>query len=176
MSLVRIETCTTAIEAHILKGRLLADGIPAFIEFEHLLYLRWDYANLFGGVRVSVPSVCADEAFAVLRRLRTTTMYEMALESEIGPVPHDTCPKCHSENVTNERIMANLALFIAFSIRVPVPYSHHTNRCGSCSTRWSTADMRSPPLFVRATIILLLGIAFASAIELGQLWFGEMNN
>ena len=175
MSLVRVETCTTAVEAHILKGRLLADGIPAFVEFEHLLYMRWDYANLFGGVRVSVPSVCADDAFAILRRLKTTTMYELALESEIGAVPPDTCPKCNSVSISNERVMANLALFIAFSIRIPVPYSHHTNRCSSCATRWSTAEMRDPSLFTRGAIIVLLGIVFACAIELGWLCLGEKN-
>ena len=175
MSLVRVEICTTAVEAHILKGRLLADGIPAFVEFEHVLYIRWDYSNLFGGVRVSVPSVCVEDALAVLRRLRTTTTYEMALEAEIGTDPCDQCGVCGSTDIKDERLLANLALFIAFSTNIPVPFSHHSKSCKSCSAHWSTAELRSPSLFTRAAIILILAFAFASVIELGRLWLGAMS-
>ena len=138
--------------------------------------MRWDYINLFGGVRVSVPSICVDDALSVLRRLRTTTMYETALQSEIGVDENEQCKNCGSEEIADERLMAKLALFVAFSIHVPMPFSHHTRSCTSCRAYWSTSDLRSPSLFIRAVVILILGTMFAGAIELGRLVFGAMPN
>ena len=46
---------TNPLEAHILGGRFEAEGIPAFILFEHHVWAKWTLSNALGGVRLLVP-------------------------------------------------------------------------------------------------------------------------
>lgn len=50
-------------EAHLLRMRLEAGGIPAFIQDENLVQIDWLLANAVGGARVQV----ADEDVAAAR-------------------------------------------------------------------------------------------------------------
>jgi hypothetical protein len=68
--LVTVARFTEVWEAHILKSRLLADGLLASIADEHLVAMDWFYSNAIGGVRVQVPAVEAERARAILDAVR----------------------------------------------------------------------------------------------------------
>ena len=60
-----IATFNKPEDAHLLRMRLEAGGIPAFIQDENLVQIGWLLANAIGGVRVQV----ADEDVASAREL-----------------------------------------------------------------------------------------------------------
>jgi hypothetical protein len=64
--LVTVARFTEVWDAHILKSRLLADGLLASIADEHLVAMDWFYSNAIGGVRVQVPAVEAARARAIV--------------------------------------------------------------------------------------------------------------
>lgn len=68
--LLTIARCFSAIEAHILQGRLEAEGIPAVLADENLIQVN-DLLNVaVGGVRIRVPSARAAEATAIVEAIR----------------------------------------------------------------------------------------------------------
>jgi hypothetical protein len=56
----------TPEEAHLLRNRLLAEGIPAFIDGETAAGWVWHFANAFGGAKVLVPEEHFAAAQAIL--------------------------------------------------------------------------------------------------------------
>ena len=51
---ITIATFSKPEEAHLLRMRLGAADIPAFVRDEHLIQMFWLYANALGGVRVQI--------------------------------------------------------------------------------------------------------------------------
>jgi hypothetical protein len=48
-----VTVCThTAIEAYIVRGRLLAEGIPALVAFDQHVWANWSIPVALRGVRV----------------------------------------------------------------------------------------------------------------------------
>lgn len=54
------------IEAHIAKGRLQAEGIPAFLDNEHFVTADWFVNIIVGGVKLLVPPSYAVQAAEVM--------------------------------------------------------------------------------------------------------------
>lgn len=70
------------LDAHIAKGRLQAEGIPAFLDNEHFVTADW-FVNIFvGGVRVLVPPSFAVQAAAVLEQIEQG---EFSVEDDAEP-------------------------------------------------------------------------------------------
>ena len=51
---VTIASFTSPLEAHMARGRLEAEGIPAFIAHENHIWAEWFLSNALGGVKVQV--------------------------------------------------------------------------------------------------------------------------
>jgi hypothetical protein len=60
-----IATFTSPMEAHLLRMRLGAAGIDAFLQDENMIQMDYLYSNLLGGVKVQV----ADEDVPAVREL-----------------------------------------------------------------------------------------------------------
>lgn len=63
--LITTERCISPIEAHILAGRLEAEGISAFVAHEHHVWANWFMSNALHRVKVQVVVEQAEEAFGV---------------------------------------------------------------------------------------------------------------
>ena len=48
---------TVAMDAYIIKGRLEAEGIPAFLSDDQYITMDWSLSLALGGVKVMVPEV-----------------------------------------------------------------------------------------------------------------------
>lgn len=68
--LVTVARFSKPMDAHILRMRLEADGIPAVIADEHMVRVNWFLSNALGGVRVQVPSRRLQETHEVMAALR----------------------------------------------------------------------------------------------------------
>jgi len=66
---VTIARCNTGFEAHILRGRLEAEGIPAIVVDEHLINAYSLISAALGGVRVQVPKAFVDNALMILKEI-----------------------------------------------------------------------------------------------------------
>ncbi|MBS0664549.1 MAG: DUF2007 domain-containing protein [Verrucomicrobia bacterium] len=64
-----IASFSQPVEAHLLRTRLEAEGIPAYIRDENLVTLDWLYSNAVGGVKVDVADEDYERAVAILAEL-----------------------------------------------------------------------------------------------------------
>jgi len=112
-------------EAHLLRMRLEAGGIPAFVQDEHVVQVIWIYSDAIGGIRVQV----AEEDAARAREL---------MEEE-GAQPDDAvavrCPFCNSSKIGANELPRCLAFLFSLLIYLPL-FARRQYRCRSCGKRW----------------------------------------
>jgi hypothetical protein len=113
--LVTVESFTDPVEAHITRGLLESEGIPAMLGSEHHVWSSWHFSQALGGVRLQVPAEYAYRAREVLARQRRGE-YQEALEQqqEIEPT---RCARCGSTDLRFTRSFASvLLLFLTLGI------------------------------------------------------------
>lgn len=136
-TLVTVSTHTNHIEAHILRCRLEAEDIPAFIASEHHVRMNWLMSYALGGVRVQVPAQFAPRALSVIRDVESGS-YE--LPDEADDVPE--CPRCGSHQNSLDRRSWRMAFLSFFVLSVPIPFDASALKCGSCGFRGSEKKFR----------------------------------
>lgn len=154
--MLTISTHTTAVEAHIVRGRLECEGIPAFVAFEHHVWAKWTLSLALGGVRVQVPASFGKEAAEVLKNIQEG-IYESELKEEVPFSEPIRCPKCNSSMTENIELPWRLALFMMFMFSIPLPYTQHLMRCKGCSHRWIASEQRAYPPYLKLYAITVIG-------------------
>jgi hypothetical protein len=150
-----VSTHTTAIEAHIVRGRLECEGIPAFVAFEHHIWAKWSLSVALGGVRVQVPFSYLKEAIQVVENINCNK-YKIELEEEISSSDAISCPKCGSEATYPLNWSWKVALVVIFLFSVPLPYTHQHMKCGKCSHAWVASEQREYPFYVQSIVVMFL--------------------
>lgn len=121
-------------EAHMLRGRLQAEGIPALVAFEFHVWQNWLYSNAIGGVHVLVPQELNADARAVEGRCRIGD-FAADLEIMFGKLDRLHCPKCGSDNFKRKRtvlqLLASAGFAWFFSAPPPIGYICHCKACGA---------------------------------------------
>jgi hypothetical protein len=124
-------------KAHILRGRLEAEGIFALIVDEGQVGLNWPWAWALGGVKVQVLGDDRDGALEIVRR-GLAGDYRHELEAVFGPIDAPSCPQCRADLFTSRRPISMRALLVVmylyFGVIFPVTASIH--RCGACGNTW----------------------------------------
>jgi len=87
-------------EAHLLRLRLEAGGVPSFAQDENMVQMDWMYSNAFGGVRVQIAEEDADRAKEIWE--------EPGVEAESTGMP--SCAKCSSTDTTVLRENSSVTL------------------------------------------------------------------
>ncbi|WP_299824301.1 DUF2007 domain-containing protein [uncultured Pontibacter sp.] len=142
--LITIATFNDVTEAHILKGRLEAEGILCFLGDENIVGVQPFYATAVGGVKLKVPETEVMEAKAILARIQEgSTLFDYD-SIELAPPMQEqtveiTCPKCGSDNVEqqvfNKTVFSISYLFLGF----PVPFLNRKKFvCHECGNTWKT--------------------------------------
>ena len=135
--LVTVATFTEAWEAHIFRGRLLAEDIFAVVSHEHHVGLTWPEALALGGVKVQVSRVDREKALGVAKRCRTG-----ALQAELAATNSDfagpQCPECGATHITHRRSLPMLILLLtsAFVAGPIFPLRSSVHRCAACGAKW----------------------------------------
>ena len=125
-----------ALEAHMLRTRLEADGVPAFIQNEHLIYAKWSLALALGGVRVCVVEEDAERASAVVRACLAGE-YRAQLMAEFGDLDDPSCPACGSTRFESRSSYLDIALVAAAVFGGFIfPARAYVHRCQTCGHRW----------------------------------------
>jgi len=64
--LITVASTSHTYEAHLIKTKLESEGIPAFIQDEHVVTANWLYSLAVGGVKVKVAQNDVERAKKVL--------------------------------------------------------------------------------------------------------------
>jgi len=136
--LVTVGSFTGPIEAHLAKGRLEAEGIPAFVAHEHHVWANWVFSHALGGVKVQVMPEHTTQAAAILKE-HVEGKYEVALKEEFPDIQDNACPKCGSREFKSSIPFGLLVLVILtlglVSIIFPARRVNHT--CLRCGNKWN---------------------------------------
>ena len=157
---ITISTSTNPIGAQIIRGRLEAEGIPAFVIFEHHIWAEWWLSNAIGGVRVQVPPEFHNQAQTVIQNINSGR-YELTPENTTWSTP-TRCPKCNSVKTTPINRYRKIALLAVIILYLPFPHSQHLMKCEACSNKWTATEQRAYPIyFPLIATIFLFAIVFA---------------
>ena len=134
---VTVGAYNNPLEAHLAKGRLEVEGIPAHLAHEHHVWANWVYSQALGGVKVQVSTEYAENAVKVLEA-HAKGEYEESLGEVVSGIDGNSCPECGSGNFQSKFPVGMLILVLLtlglVSIIFPPRRENHT--CTQCGCKW----------------------------------------
>jgi Putative prokaryotic signal transducing protein len=124
--LVTVATFPEAIEAHIFRNRLEAEGIPSVLGDEHIVSNQPWHSIAYGGVKLRVRRQDRERAADIIAGIRGEAHMTLA-----------RCPVCQSDKIEIKR-NGNLwkgVLTLLFGI----PGQEKKRTCLSCGHEWQIA-------------------------------------
>lgn len=103
---VTIATVSQPLDAHVLKGKLEAEGIEAFLADENIVSMNFLYSNAVGGVKVQVDEEDVEEALQIIGEALPPLELVDPIEEELP------CPKCGGTEFKRDRHPFALAIQI----------------------------------------------------------------
>lgn len=139
--LITIATCNELTEAHILKGRLEAEGILCFLGDEHIVGAQPFYAVAVGGIKLKVPENDVDEAKAILASIQGGHADFILDEIELAPPMQEhaqaqICPHCGSDNIAEEKYNKTVFSLSYLFLGFPLPFLNRRYKCYNCGHQW----------------------------------------
>lgn len=170
-------------EAHLLRGRLEAEGIPAIVIHEHYISVDWALSFALGLVKVQVPENLLDYARDIDGLCRDGVYHDL-MKREFGDIDDPHCPYCSCSDYQRRRPYPRAALAIAVSglTGFIVPPKGWIYGCKACGARYRHELLHVPwtrwlLIFALAIIstfsaVLALRLMFASTFALVALLAG----
>jgi hypothetical protein len=152
--LATVISTTDPVQAHIIRGRLQAEGLHPSVAFEHHIRMNWFISNALGGVRVQVPPSENEEAVEIIKKI-SQEYYLNLLEEDEKTRDDLCCPSCASRNVKRSRVSESLALVIFLFLKLPFPYQTGAYYCQSCKHRWVSQRGKGISVMLISLVILL---------------------
>jgi hypothetical protein len=126
MSIIRLTTCDTAVEANLIKGRLKNEDIETFITNENFSNLMPHYNRILNsGIQIMISDIDYDRASEIL---------ELNIKQE--PI----CPNCQSVNIKfslgKNKIRKIIVIIISLFIATPFNNLKSVNKCQDCQTEF----------------------------------------
>ncbi len=113
-------------EAHIARGKLESEGIPAFVADEQTINMQWLYSDALGGVRLQVPSAWAERARDVLDEDRTEDLEQATSPESVA------CEACGSHDTEPFQQGKRWAFLVFLGLDFPLFPFRNTVRCRAC--------------------------------------------
>lgn len=153
-------TYTNPLEAHIVRGRMEAEGISAIVLFENHIWAKWSLSQALGGVRLLVPSNMIDSATEIADSINSGEYQEILLkdqgESKLK------CPKCGSTYNEVHVWLWKLSLAVLFRVSLAFPYTSHLYSCDACKHSWIAHKQRPYPLWILIIYQIALPVIFGA--------------
>ena len=118
-------------EAHLLRARLEAGGVQAFVQDEHTVQMDWLYSNAIGGVRVQIDECDLERAREIYQAPGGASVDEVTVH----------CPSCGSVVTETVEWPRRLSFFSAIVANLPLAVPGIIDRfhCCDCGHRWRQA-------------------------------------
>lgn len=134
MSLVTLKVFQNAIEAHLIKSKLEAEGIPCVLFDENITTLAPFYSLVSGGIQLKISSLDVEAADEVLKEIASSKY-----TNEQGETLH--CPNCHSEDFYSDfkssKSKINLfSWFSAIFFGSTMSFDNGVYKCKNCNTEF----------------------------------------
>lgn len=126
MSLITVASFSKPEDAHLLRMRLEAGDVPAFIQDENLVQLDWMYSNAIGGVRVQIWEEDVERAHEILD--------EEPEEATPADWPH--CPRCDSVETAPDEVPRRVSYLMVLLAHFPFVYARNQWKCRECANVW----------------------------------------
>ena len=171
--LVTVAAFREPCEAHLLRGRLEAEGLFAVVSHEWNVANAWHRSVSLGGAKVQVSSDDLELARTIEQDCRAG-VFRTLLADEIGDLDEIVCPYCGGTEYRKRRPVPRAALAIALSLTVMsvLPPLGWILRCERCRR-----EFRAPHRAVSVAKIILAATA-AVVIAIGyialQHWFNKV--
>ena len=138
MSLITVRTFTTPEEAHLLRMRLEAGGVPAVLQDEYMIQMDWGISNALGGVRLQIDERDIERAREIL-------------EDQGEPLPSDrpVCPACASIQTAPDELPRRLSFLSMVMVGFPFLIARHRWKCADCGNTWNERTASSIGLIRR---------------------------
>jgi hypothetical protein len=122
-------------EAHVLRARLEAEGIPAYVSNDSHVLANWSLSYALGGAALQVPAEQEAAARAILQDYASGAL-EADLDAQEGiDVPR--CDRCGSDDLRAAVPTSQKALAISLAFwSVTFPTRASTTHCNACGHRW----------------------------------------
>ncbi len=114
-------------DAHLLRLRLEAGGVPAFIQDENMVQTDWLVSNAIGGVRVQIADEDADRAKEILQ--------DPGIDDASAVMA--VCPYCNSTETAPDELPRRLSFLSLLLTGFPFLFSKTRWRCGTCNRVWN---------------------------------------
>ena len=126
-ALITIARFSKPEDAHLLRMRLEAGGVPAYVQDEHLVQMDWLYSNAIGGVRVQIAGEDLESAQQILA------------EPPIDPLPSDrpVCPACASLQTAPDEFPRRISFAALWLAGFPLLFSKYRWKCADCGKIWN---------------------------------------
>jgi len=128
-------------QAHMLAGKLEAEGIQAFVHGENFMSMNILYNGMAGGVRVEVKRSDLDAANEVLNQLDTPSA-ELPEAIAADDVKYDLvkgiCPECGTASVyfKSGSLGGNVGMgVVVLALGIPLKFEHKYF-CYTCHYEW----------------------------------------
>ena len=126
--LVTIATFSEPLEANILRGKLEAAGIPAFVADAETVQANWLFSLAIGGVKLRVRAEHVEQAREILDLEAET---DSDTEAEIV-----ICPNCGAEHPHYHQYAKRLVFASWFLLGFPLPIFKRRWHCDVCNHEW----------------------------------------
>jgi hypothetical protein len=124
--LVTVATFPEAIEAHIFRNRLEAEGIPSVLADENIVSNQPWHSIAYGGVKLRVRQQDRERAADIIAEIRGIARMEA-----------HRCPRCHSDKIEVKR---NGNLFkMVLTLLFGIPGKDNKHACLTCGHEWQIA-------------------------------------
>jgi len=158
--LITIARYDYPLDAHIVRGRLEAEGIRAHVVHEHHVWANWALGQALGQVKLQVAADDWRQASDVLADL-AAGHHDLGSEA----ATHPACPDCGGIRVEAVDRWRKLALWVVFACSVPLPFSRYRFRCIDCDRSWTSGELRGYPFWVVAMVTMLVGAALVILVR-----------
>jgi hypothetical protein len=127
-------------EAHILRARLEAEGIPATVSGDRHMIMNWPISIALGGAMLQVPEPYVEQATRVVENYNGG-VFEQELIAEF-PDAADKCPVCGSKGIAASvpiwrRVVVLITTIVASA---PFPAKASKMHCSQCGYNWLYED------------------------------------
>lgn len=128
--MITVATFSKPEEAHLLRMRLEAGGVAAYILDENMVQMDWLYSNAIGGVRVQIAEEDVEAAKEIIQDVYVP----------VGDPNMAQCPKCGSKDSAPDELPRRIAFLTMMLISIPFLFSKTRWKCNSCKHVWNEAN------------------------------------
>ena len=127
---VIIATFDLGGSAHILRAKLGAHDIDAYVIDENIATMFWHYNWMTMGAKLQVRQSDTPEALQIIREKCRDQSFAESVSSEIR------CPQCNSDNIYFQKASRGWAMLGFVIFRFPIPIPKRKWICSDCRHQW----------------------------------------